>query len=306
MGSKKIETENMEMTERPTFYLTDVFGERKYSGNTLATFVDAGELSDQEMQAIARELNLSETTFVLSRQARDGGYDVRIFTPASEVDFAGHPTLGTAFIIRKHVIKRNVPIVTLNLKAGRVPVSFHDGDEGPLWMKQIPPVFGSVLPGASLAGVLGLNPADIDPRWPVEEVSTGLPHIIVPLVGLDALRRIKVDAGAYETLIRTTWAKAVLAFCPEGRSAGEGMSVRVFPICYGIPEDPATGSGNGCLAAYLVRNRVLGETSVEVTVGQGHEMGRPSRLFLRALEREGAYEIHVGGRVLPVAEGRWS
>lgn len=294
------------MTDRPTYYLTDVFGESKYSGNALATFVDAGDLSGREMQAIARELNLSETTFVLSPLARDGGYDVRIFTPASEVDFAGHPTLGTAFVIRKHVIKQDVPIVTLNLKAGRVPVSFPDGEEGPLWMKQVPPVFGSVLPSAPLAGVLGLDPSDIDPRRPVEEVSTGLPHIIVPLVGLDALKRVKIDAGAYDALIRTTWAKSILAFCFEGRSSEEGMAVRVFPVCYGIPEDPATGSGNGCLAAYLVRNRVLGGTSLEVTVGQGHEMGRPSRLFLRASEKDGATEVQVGGRVLPVAEGRWS
>lgn len=294
------------MSHRPTFYLTDVFGERRYSGNALATFIDAGHLPDGEMQGIARELNLSETTFVLSRRPGEGGgYGVRIFTPAAEVDFAGHPTLGTAFIIRRHLIGRDVPAVTLDLKAGRVPVAFPEGEDGPLWMSQVPPVFGSVLPSGRLAGVLGLGPADIDLRWPVEEVSTGLPHIIVPLTNLDALRRVKIASAAYEALIRTTWAKSILVFCPEGRSAGEGIAVRVFPVCYGIPEDPATGSGNGCLAAFLVRNRVLGGTSLEVAAGQGHEMGRPSRLFLRASERAGRYEVQVGGVVLPVAQGLW-
>ena len=140
------------------FYITDVFGQEKYSGNQLATFLHCGDLSDQEMQQIAREINFSETTFVVSDHPRDGGYEVRIFTPATEIDFAGHPTLGTAFVIQQYLIGQPVEQVVLNLRVGPVPVRLPiaSGDLM-LWMQQSEPTFGPPLEAAALAHVLSIE-----------------------------------------------------------------------------------------------------------------------------------------------------
>jgi len=286
------------------FFITDVFGESRYSGNQLATFFEAGDISDREMQQIAREINFSETTFILGNEERGGGFDVRIFTPGEEVDFAGHPTLGTAFLIRKHLLGSRAERVVLNLKVGPIPVDF-TGD-GLLWMRQREPEFGSEVAADEIAGALGLKESDIDRRWPVQEVSTGLPQLIVPLKGLDALRRISISKEGYARIVSGTTAKTVLAFCPEAYNAEETLSVRVFPIGVGIVEDPATGSGNGCLAAYLVRHRYLGTDAIDIKVGQGYEIGRPSRLYLWAKEDDGSIRVSVGGKVSEIAEGVWA
>jgi trans-2,3-dihydro-3-hydroxyanthranilate isomerase len=295
------------MDDRPKFFITDVFGERRYSGNQLATFLNCRALSDREMQQIAREINFSETTFVLSDEQHDGGYDVRIFTPEAEIDFAGHPTLGTAYIIQKHIIQQPVEKVVLNLKVGQVPVEFsaEQATDDMLWMQQVAPTFGEVLDVGIIAQVLSLNEDDIDSRWPIEQVSTGLPHIIVPLKSLDALKRTNVIAEFYWKLVNQSWAKIILVFCPEGYTKQHELGVRVFPIWYGITEDPATGSGNGCLAAFLVKNRYFQSDSIDIVVGQGYEIGRPSLLSLRARQVDGHIGVIVGGRVIPIAEGRW-
>ncbi len=177
------------------FYIVDVFAEEKYAGNQLAVFRDSGELSTDRMQAITREMHFSETTFILSEEQTDAGYNVRIFTPGEEIPFAGHPTLGTAFVIREELIRQPVDEVVLDLKIGRIPVTFEDNDDNSiLWMRQVAPEFGNVLDIEKLSDVLGLQASDFDTRFPIQEVSTGLPHIIVPLTGLDALKRALVSA----------------------------------------------------------------------------------------------------------------
>ncbi len=286
-----------------TFYIVDVFAETKYSGNQLAVFRNAAGLSTKEMQTIAREMNFSETTFILSDEPRAGGYDVRIFTPGSEVPFAGHPTLGTAYVIQREIVGAPLEQVVLNLKAGPIPVSF--GTKGILWMTQNEPEFGRVLAGEQLAQVLGLDADDFDGRFPIQEVSTGLPHILVPLVGLEALRRIRVDLGRYYRLVEKNWAKAILAFCPGGYDEGQDLGVRMFADYYGVPEDPATGSGNGCLAGYLVKHRYFGRERIDIRTGQGFEIGRPSLLYLQAKRVENSIEVRVGGRTIKVAEGHF-
>lgn len=288
------------------FYITDVFGQEKYSGNQLATFLHCGDLSDREMQQIAREINFSETTFVLSDLPRDGGYDVRIFTPAAEIDFAGHPTLGTAFVIQRYLIGHAVEQVVLNLRVGPVPVRFPvTGDDATLWMRQAEPTFGPQLEAAALTHVLGLKLSDFDERWPIEQVSTGLPHIIAPLKNLAALKRVRIARERYDALVQQTWGKAILIFSPQSYSTTHDLSVRMFADYYGVPEDPATGSGNGCLAAYLVKHRYLGESAINLRVGQGFEIGRPSILALQATEAQGRISVNVGGQVIPIAKGQW-
>jgi trans-2,3-dihydro-3-hydroxyanthranilate isomerase len=291
-----------------TFYIVDVFAERKYSGNQLAVFRDVAGLSTEEMQTIALEMHFSETTFILSDEPRDGGYDVRIFTPGEEVPFAGHPTLGTASVIRQEIIGRPVEQVVLNLQVGQIPVTF-DGDI--LWMKQVAPQFGQTLEIGQLAPVLNLDAGDFDPRFPIEEVSTGLPHIIVPLKTMDGLKRTHVDRERYFALIENTWAKAVMVFCPGGYDEGQHLGVRMFADCFGIAEDPATGSGSGCLAGYLVKHRYFGAgarrtgRSIDIRTGQGYEVNRPSTLYLRAAAERESIEVYVGGKTVKIAEGKF-
>jgi trans-2,3-dihydro-3-hydroxyanthranilate isomerase len=176
------------------FYIVDVFAEEKYAGNQLAVVRDAAGISDSQMLRITKEMNYSETTFILSDEPREGGHDVRIFTPAAEVPFAGHPTLGTAFVIQREIMKEPAETVILNLKVGQIPVSFSHGDGKPdlLWMRQIEPVFGRTIVPTGISVVLGLDGGDIEERFPIEEVSTGMFFTIVPLKTLEAVKRAKV------------------------------------------------------------------------------------------------------------------
>lgn len=287
-----------------TFFIVDVFAEEKYAGNQLAVFTNAKALSDTEMQKIAKEMNYSETTFVLSEERNR--YDVRIFTPEKEVPFAGHPTLGTAFIIQKEIIKEPVNEVLLNLKAGQIPVTlvYDKGGLDTLWMKQLSPEFFQVFDPGTISQVLFIDEKDIDTRFPIQEVSTGLPFIIVPLKSLDAVKRARIARDRYYELIQNTKAKALLIFCPETYNEENDLNVRVFVDYYGIPEDPATGSGNGCLAGYLVKTMYFGEPHIDIKVEQGYEIGRPSLLYLRAEKKE-EIDVFVGGTVIMVARGEF-
>lgn len=292
------------MTELP-FFIVDVFAEKKYAGNQLGVFPEANGLSEAQMQQLAKEMNYSETTFILSGEPRDGGYDVRIFTPDKEIPFAGHPTLGTAFVIQQEIIGQPVDTVTLNLKVGQIPVNFSYGEQGPdtLTMRQKEPTFGATLDSSAIAEILDLKTVDLDDRFPVEEVSTGLPFLIVPLKTLHSLRQIRVDTNKCSSFIDNLNAKAILAFCPETHHKKNDLCARVFAHYYGVPEDPATGSANGCLAGYLVKNRYWGHRHIDIRVEQGYEIRRPSLLFLKAQENQGKIDVFVGGNVILVARG---
>ena len=282
-----------------SFYIVDVFAEEKHAGNQLAVVRGGADLSAEDLGKIALEMNYSETAFVLADEETDGGYDVRIFTPGMEVPFAGHPTLGTAYVIRHEILAGPVDEVTLNLKAGKIPVTFGDL----LWMRQLPPTFGATLDPAQMALAINLETTNIDDRFPVQEVSTGLPTVIVPLRDLDALRRCKVDWERYTELVGPD--KNLYVFCPEPHEDGPGdLSARMFADDLGVPEDPATGSAAGCLAGYLAEHRYFGTDPVDVRVEQGYEIKRPSLLYLRAETKGGETTVHVGGKVQMVARGK--
>jgi trans-2,3-dihydro-3-hydroxyanthranilate isomerase len=259
------------------------------------------------MQKIAKEMNYSETTFILSEERRNGGYDVRIFTPKEEVPFAGHPTLGTAYVIQQEIIREPIETVILNLKVGQIPViiNYSEGRADILWMKQIAPTFGQIFDTEQISEVLSIDKGEIDTKFPIQEVSTGLPFIIVPLKTLDALKQAKKNRDKYFELIRNAEAKAILVFCPETYNQENDLNVRVFADYYGVPEDPATGSGNGCLAGYLVKYHYFGNDRINIQVEQGYEIGRPSLLFLRAEEKEGEIDVSVGGKVVMIAKGEF-
>jgi trans-2,3-dihydro-3-hydroxyanthranilate isomerase len=286
-----------------SFYLVDVFAERKYAGNQLAV-VDSGTALSSA-QEIANEMHFSETSFILSHKQRKGGFDVRIFTPSAEVPFAGHPTLGTAHIIRHFLIKKPVDNVLLNLKVGQIPVRFEKAGarQETVWMEQVPPTFGKIFSVPQLAQVLRLSVGDFDGRFPIQEVSTGLPFIIVPLKTLDAVKRARISMDSLLELAKEAKA-GILVFCPETYEKGNDLNVRVFVDLFGIPEDPATGSGNGCLAGYLSRYRYFGTDEVNARVEQGYEVRRRSLLLLKAEDRAGNIRVHVGGKVILVAAGK--
>jgi trans-2,3-dihydro-3-hydroxyanthranilate isomerase len=291
---------NCSQMKKQTFYIVDVFAEEKFAGNQLAVFRGGAKLTTAQMQAITREMHFSETTFIMSEKKINGGYDVRIFTQSHEIPFAGHPTLGTAHIIRNEIAKNNPAKIMLNLKVGQIPVAFQ---KNVAWMKQVPPEFGKTIDAASVTAVLGLKKTEIDERFPIEEVSTGLPHIIVPLKKLNSLKQARVSLDKYYDLIKNTWAKPIMIFCPESHKGQNDISVRMFADCFGIFEDPATGSGNGCLAAYLVKNQYWGKTEIDIRAEQGYEINRPSLLHLKAKEIDSKIEVHVGGKSITIAQG---
>ncbi len=288
------------------YYIVDVFAQEKYNGNQLAVFMDAG-ITSHQMQRLAKEINYSETTFIIDNYSHDGGYDVRIFTPAQEIPFAGHPTLGTAYIIQQEIIGQPVDKVILNLQVGQIPVTLHYSDDSVdlLWMQQKPPIFGQTFSIDAIAQVLNLTVDDIDSNFPIQSVSTGLPFIIVPLKTLAAVKKAKVNLEKYFELISNTEAKSILIFCPETYHKENNLNVRVFCDYLGVPEDPATGSANGCLAGYLANYAYFKTDSIDIRVEQGYEIGRDSLLLLKAQKTDADINVFVGGKVIMVAKGEF-
>jgi trans-2,3-dihydro-3-hydroxyanthranilate isomerase len=287
------------------FHIVDVFAETQFSGNQLAVVKNADSLRTSEMQKIAREMNFSETTFILSEKKRDGGYDVRIFTPKTELPFAGHPTLGTAYVIQKESTNKQIEQINLNLKVGQIPVTvkYDENKRDILWMKLKTPDFGDVHGPKQFAEILGLNNDDFEEHFPIREVSCGVFCFIVPLKTLDAVERVQVNLSRFYKYIARTQAKTILVYAKETRYEINDLHVRFFGHYLGVPEDPATGSANGCLAAYLVKYKYFGSESIDVRVEQGHELDRPSLILLKATEESGEIHVNVGGRVFMIAEG---
>jgi len=286
-----------------TYYLVDVFAEAKYQGNQLAVFRNARPLSSCEMQKIAKEINFSETTFIMSDTKINNGYDVKIFTPDVEIPFAGHPTLGTAFILQKEIEQKSSERIILNLGVGQIPVTFTKDQE--LWMRQNQPAFGPRVNRETIADILCLDTEDFNPNFPIQEVSTGLPALIVPLKSLEGVMKCQVNHTCFKNFIKQYFSANILVFCPETYDQKNGLHVRVFCDDSGFPEDPATGSANGCLAGYLLEYNYFEKKRINYQVEQGYEIGRPSLLKVRATQDGNNFDINVGGKVFLVARGTW-
>ncbi|MFP7300204.1 PhzF family phenazine biosynthesis protein [Neobacillus niacini] len=284
------------------FYIVDVFAENKYEGNQLAVFIPDEKLEHNEMQKIAREINFSETTFIMSGIQNNGGYDVKIFSPDSQLPFAGHPTLGTAYVIKNFLSTSENSEIKLNLPVGQIPVIF---DDPYAWMTQNQPEFGAIVENDRIASVLQINTEDINHHFPVQVVSTGLPSVIVPLNSLDAISRCTINHQAYLELLKDMGDINLLVFTTETLKPENNLNVRLFMPIPGYLEDPATGSANGNLAAYLLEYNFFNSNEINYRVEQGAFIGRPSLLKINANKTSNHYLIQVGGQVIVVSEGKW-
>jgi len=293
----------MTMTPRQlSFVQLDVFTSRRFEGNSLAVFSDGRGLSDGQMQAIAREMNLSETTFILPREAeveRQRGVRVRIFTVQEELPFAGHPTLGTAFALRR---ASGAPEVALDLNAGKITVRFEEKPGEPVFgeMTQLDPQFGDPHDPAAVAEAAGLSPGDIDASLPIQTISTGLPFTVVPLRTVPVLRNLQVNLSRAAEYLAGSGGKS---FYFVTRETGDpAVRLRARMLFYN-GEDPATGSAAGCTAAWMVAHGVA-RADERVAVEQGVEMQRPSRIFVRASRTDDrVVNVRVGGNCVEAARG---
>jgi len=289
----------------------DVFAERPLEGNQLAIFADARGLSDSEMQLLARETNLSETTFIIPRAAeieRERGVQVRIFTTAEELPFAGHPTLGSAsWLYWNHPILRGAETITLDLKVGPIPVRFtppQHGQHGVFGtMRQNDPIFGAAQNRTEVATVLDLPLNDLDQGLPIQTVSTGNPFCIVPLRSLAVAARLAVPHTPQVKDYLARHDAKFFYFITRAESGGGAAWHARMQFYNG--EDPATGSAAGPAVAYLVRHRQVA-SGEEIVIEQGVEMLRPSRLHVSArIADDKVSDVFVGGRTIPVATGRF-
>ena len=277
----------------------DVFSNKALEGNALAVVLDGSGLTDSEMQAIARETNLSETTFVLPRDAameRQRGVRVRIFTVSEELPFAGHPTLGTAFVLRG---SSGAPEVKLDLNVGTVPVRFEETDGQPSFgeMTQIAPEFKSQHDRKAVGDAVGLSVQDFDPGLPIETVSTGVPFTVVPIRTLSTLQKLRIDPARSERYLSEHDGKFFYFVSRETVDPSARLHARM--LFYGS-EDPATGSAAGCAAAWMVAHEVA-RLDERVLIEQGIEMRRPSRIFVRASKSDNrVVNVRVGGHATEV------
>lgn len=296
------------------FVQVDVFTQTPLAGNPLAIFPDARGLKDTEMQALAREMNLSETTFIFPRDAdteAGEGKKVRIFTIEAELPFAGHPTLGTALYLYASNSNQNKPDeITLDLKAGKIPVRFTANSEntgcdrvdGQVFgeMRQRDPEFGTSLSREDVARVIGIAVNEISSEWPTQPVSTGLTFTIVPFRNRKTLSDLKFSYIQAAEFLRTSGANFFYFLCPERHE--DSLEARARMFFFG-GEDPATGSAAGCAASWMVQHGIANNDE-QVIIRQGAECHRPSEMRVRArLEGERVTDVRVGGYAVEILRG---
>jgi trans-2,3-dihydro-3-hydroxyanthranilate isomerase len=298
------------MTRAYGFVQVDVFTDRVFGGNPLAVVLDARGLSDAEMAAIAGEMNLSETTFVLPPTRPDCDVRVRIFTPRRELRFAGHPTIGTAFVLARHgMLPAGARTLTLEEGVGPVPVRLEGDRAAPdfLWMQHGEATFEPPLTDrAAFAAALGLTEAELLPDAPIQVGSTGSAFLYIPLRDRTIVDRAALDVPAILRCFPDTAAVGVFVFAPDPDPTAGRVYARMFaPHTSGIPEDPATGSASGPLGAYLVQHHLLAPgDDVRIVSEQGTKMGRQSFIHITVrTENGGVAGIEVGGSAVPVLEG---
>jgi len=294
------------------FEQVDVFTDRPFTGNALCVVPDGAGLSSEQMQAIAREMNLSETTFVLPPTDPQAAYWMRIFTPAKEIPFAGHPSVGTAYVMAsagRFPLREPVTRIYQQVGIGTLPLDIEvaDGRPGRVIMTQGTPTYGAVLRDWSpIAEALGVDAKTLaKSALPAQVVSTGLGHLIVPLPDLDTVGSLQPNVAVLDALLETSGALGCFAFCLQATAPDTLAHARMFAPGAGVPEDPATGSAAGPLGAYLAVHGVLPKTQTAFVLEQGIEMGRPSRLWVEVIRDAAGMPatVRVGGTTVSVIRG---
>jgi trans-2,3-dihydro-3-hydroxyanthranilate isomerase len=298
----------------------DVFTSRRLEGNPLAVFTDARGLTDSEMQGLASETNLQETTFVFPRNAateHEQGIKARIFIPTEEISFGGHPTLGTAMVLRGMRLasqesgaakSSDTDEITLDLKVGKIPVTFHTDSSGNIFgeMRQVNPIFGTVHDRETIAALLDLPPDEISSDAPIQTISTGLYFVIVPVKKLSTLQRLTVAPKKAYDYIAGQKLPGLGDFYYVTRDTGDpAIGLRSRGL-FSTSEDPATGSASGCTAAWMVRYGIA-QPEQTVHILQGVEIKRPSHIFVRASKSgDTVMNVRVGGHAVQIMEGTFS
>jgi trans-2,3-dihydro-3-hydroxyanthranilate isomerase len=289
----------------------DVFTDRLFGGNQLAVFLDARDLSAETMQAVAKEMNFSESTFILPPERPDTSVRMRIFTPGSELPMAGHPTVGSTFALaHAGVIAASTERFVFGLGVGPTPVTleWRDGDLDFVWMTQLPPTFVNPLVDRMLtARALSLAADALMPELPIQVVSCGLPYVLVPLTTRRAVDAAVLDRPAYDELMDRTPGSGggLFLFSPEKGSDEATAYSRMFAPAHGVLEDPATGSASGPLGCYLVSHALVGPDQAGAMLSlQGVKMGRPSHVHVSIGVQGGEIaSVRVGGRAVLAGEG---
>jgi trans-2,3-dihydro-3-hydroxyanthranilate isomerase len=294
------------------YHLVDVFTNKRFGGNQLAVFLNGRDISGEMMQQIARELNLSESTFILPPEDPANHYKVRIFTPGKELPMAGHPTIGTSFILaREHMVNvdGDQTVIRLEEGVGLVPVKvdLQDGKPVKATMQQPLPTFGPDLSDrrALIADTLGISVDDLDPNYPNEVVSCGVPVLMIPLKSMEAIQKIKVRLDLCEQLLEGLDMQELFVFTRETALPTSTVHSRMFAPMLGIYEDPATGAASGPLGSYLVKYGIVeGGDSIHIVGEQGFEMGRESIIHIDIERTNGEISgVYVGGESVYVGEG---
>lgn len=287
----------------------DVFTDQPLNGNPLAVFTAPGDLSVAQMQALARETNLSETTFITARNVQQQRFRVRIFTPQREMPFAGHPTLGTAWQLFQTDALESAALV-LELNVGDVPVHIEREHSPHLVYFTPPPVvleeeFSDM---ARLAVLYGLAPDDFELHSaPAQFVRAGERFLIAPVVSRSALERAEPNLAALRQLEQQHGCALLTLYSHEGYASGSEFATRMFAPLHGVPEDPATGSSASCLTAYLRQHGQIADCGEQwLRLDQGYSIGRPSLIFIRAnMDGGGRIDVQIGGHVIPIAQGSY-
>ena len=294
------------------FIQADVFTDRAFAGNPLAIIPDGSGLSTEQMQAIAQEMNLSETTFILPSEDPSATFRLRIFTPAKELPLAGHPVVGACFILAqkgRFPLEEGTNRIFQECGAGVLPVDIHvrEGKVARVYMTQATPqFFRSTTSRQLLAAAVGLDEDRLLPDGlPAEVVSTAVPQLMVPAQGLKDLEAIELDLVAMRKIFRAMETDCFMIFTRQTAQPNSTVHARMFAPELGVPEDPATGSAAGALGAYLVRHGVLtANPTAHLIIEQGYEMGRPSTIYVEVDGTDNApTEVRVGGTAVEVAEG---
>lgn len=294
------------------YYTLDVFTDRMFGGNQLAVFPDARGLATELMQQIAREFNLSETAFVLPPEEPHHTRRLRIFTPGTELPFAGHPTLGTAHVLASTgevTLEGDITRIVFEEGAGPVPVAIRSAQGRPvstqLTAAKLPEFGPEPPPRAELAALLSLQPSDFPENdFAPAAVSCGVPFLLIPVRDRGVLRRIRLDRARWQTTLSSFWAPHLYVVTSDPEREGSDLRARMFAPAMGIAEDPATGAAATALAGYLGARESAASGTFRWVVEQGFEMGRPSILEIEAEKRDGALvAARVGGASVLVSEG---